>query len=82
MHVVCGGGLVTKSCLTLATPWSVALQAPLSTGLSRQESWSGSPFPSPGDLSDPRIEAGSPALQAVLYRLGYKGSPACSFVLS
>ena len=59
-----GGGLVTKSCLTLATPWTVACQAPLSMGFSRQEYWSGLPFPSPGDLPDPGIEPGSPALQA------------------
>ena len=39
-------------------------QAPLSRGFSRQEYWSGLPFPSPGDLPDPGIEAGSPALQA------------------
>ena len=39
------GGLVTKSCLTLATPWTVACQAPLSMGFSRQEYWSGLPFP-------------------------------------
>ena len=42
--------LVAKSGLTLATPWTVALQAPLSMGLPRQEYWSGWPFPSPGDL--------------------------------
>ena len=36
-----GGGLVAKSCLTLATPWTVACQAPLSMGFSRQEYWSG-----------------------------------------
>ena len=42
-----GGGLVTKSCLTLATPWTVAHQALLSMGFSRQEYWSGLPFPSP-----------------------------------
>ena len=36
-----------------ATPWTVACQAPLSTGFSRQECWSGLPFPSPGDLPDP-----------------------------
>ena len=41
----------------------VACQAPLSMGFSRQEHWSGLPFPSPEDLSDPGIEAGSPALQ-------------------
>ena len=58
-----GGGLVAKSCLTLATsPWTVACQAPLSMGFSRQECWSGSPFPSPGDLPDPGIEPGFPAL--------------------
>ena len=42
-----GGGLVIQSCLTLATPWTVAHQAPLPMGFSRQESWSGLPFPSP-----------------------------------
>ena len=46
-----------------ATPWSVARQAPLSMGFSRQEYWSALPFPSPGDLPDPRIKPGSPALQ-------------------
>ena len=56
--------LVTKSCLTLATPWTVACQAPLSVGFSKQEYWSGLPFPSPGDVPDPGIEPGSPALQA------------------
>ena len=54
----------TKSCLTLATPWTVACQAPLSMGFSRQEYSSGLPFPSPGDLSNPGIEPGSPVLQA------------------
>ena len=60
-----GGGLITKACLTLATPWTVACQAPLSMGFSRQEYWSGLPFPSPGDLPDPGIEARSPTLLAV-----------------
>ena len=59
-----GGGLVAKSCLTLAILWTVACQAPLSMGISKQEYWSGLPFPSPGDLPDPGIEPGSPALQA------------------
>ena len=40
--------LVTQACLTLATPWTAARQAPLSMGFSRQEYWSGGPFPSPG----------------------------------
>ena len=47
-----------------ATPWTVAHQAPLSMGFSRQEYWSGLPFPSPGDLPNPGIEPGSPILQA------------------
>ena len=46
------------------TPWTVAYQAPMSMGFSRQESWSGLPFPSPGDLPDPGIEPGFPALEA------------------
>ena len=58
-----GGGLVNKVCPTLATPWIVALLAPLSMGFPRQEYWGGLPFPSPGDLPDPGIEPGSPALQ-------------------
>ena len=45
------------------TPWTVAYQAPPSLGFSRQECWSGLPFPSPGDLPDPGIEPGSPTLQ-------------------
>ena len=45
------------------TPWTVAYQAPPSMGFSRQEYWSGLPFPSPGDLPDPGIEPGSPTLQ-------------------
>ena len=48
-----------------ATLWTVVCQAPLSMGFSRQEYWSGLPFLSPGDLPDPEIEPGSPALQAV-----------------
>ena len=46
-----------------ATPWTVALQAPLSIEFSRQEYWSGWPSPSSGDFSDPGIEPWSPALQ-------------------
>ena len=47
-----------------ATLWTVAHQAPLSMGFSRQDYWSGLPFPSPGDLPDPGIEPRSPTLQA------------------
>ena len=59
-----GGGLVAKLCLTLETPWTGAHQAPLSIRFSRQEYWSGLPFPSPGDLPDPGIKPRTPALKA------------------
>ena len=49
--------------LTLCNPGTAARQAPLSTGFSRQEYWSQSPFPSPRDLPDPGIKPRSPALQ-------------------
>ena len=53
------------SCIQLfMTPWTVAHQAPLSMGFSKQEYWSGLPFPSSGYLSDPGVEPRSPALQA------------------
>ena len=58
---------VAQLCLTLCDPmgWSHgAYQAPPSMGFSRQECWSGLPFPSPGDLPDPGIKSGSPTLQA------------------
>ena len=58
------GSLVAKSCPTLCTPWTVARQAPLSMGFSRQEYWNGLPFPSPGNPPNPGIEPLSPALQA------------------
>ena len=47
-----------------ATPWTVTYQAPPTMGFSRQEYWSGLPFPSPGDFPNPGIESRSPALQA------------------
>ena len=47
-----------------ATPWTIAYQAPPSMGFSRQEYWSGLPFPSPGDLPDPGIKPRSPEFQA------------------
>ena len=47
-----------------ATPWTVAYKSPPSMEFSRQEYWSGWPFPSPGDLPDPGIEPRSPVLQA------------------
>ena len=56
------------------TPWSIAHWAPLSTGFSRQEYWSGLPFLSPGDLPDPGIKPVSPALQADSWPLSHLGS--------
>ena len=58
-----------------ATPWTVAYQAPLSMRLSRQEYWSGSPFPSPGYLPDPGIEPGSPALESDTLTSEPQGKP-------
>ena len=52
-----------QSCL-FANLWTAALQTPLSKGFSRQEYQSGLPCPPPGDLSNPGIKPGSPALQA------------------
>ena len=54
---VCGKSLSHER--LFATPWTVARQAPLSMGFTRQEYWSGLPFPSPGDLPNPGIEPGS-----------------------
>ena len=51
-----------KTCPTLATPWTVACQAPLSLGFSWQIYWSGLAFPSPGDPPNPVIKSASPAL--------------------
>ena len=68
-------GLVTKLCLTLATPWTVACQAPLSMGFSRQEYYSGLPFPSPGDLPNPRTESVSFALAGGFYTTEPTGQP-------
>ena len=51
-------------CPTLATPWTVAHQAPLTMGFPMQEYWSGLPFPSPGDLPDLGTKSRSSALQA------------------
>ena len=60
-------GCVCVSCSVVSdsvTPWTIACQAPLSMEFSKQEYWSGLPFSSPGDLPDPGIKPGCPALQA------------------
>ena len=73
MHA-CSATLVVFSSVTLR---AVALQTPLPIASSRQEYWSGSPCPPPGDLPDPGIESTSesPALQADSYPLKHLGSP-------
>ena len=57
------------------TPWTVACQAPLSMGFSRQEFWSGLPFPTPGDLPDPGIEPTSPMLAGAFFTTGPPRKP-------
>ena len=58
-----------------AISWIIVHQAPLSLEFSRQEYWSGQPFPSPGDLPDPEIKPTSPALLTDFYHLSHQGSP-------
>ena len=76
-----------------ATPWKVTYQAPWSMGFSRQEYWSGLPFPSPGDLPNPGIEPGSPALQTealpseplgkrTMYKLNLSKNQSPNFLIS
>ena len=64
------------SCVQLfVTPWTVAHQAPPSMEFSRQEYWSGLPFASPRDLSDPGVKPMSSALQADSLPLSHQGNP-------
>ena len=57
------------------TPWTVALQAPLSMGFSRQDYWSGLSFPPPRELPNPGIEPASPALAGRFSTLSHQGDP-------
>ena len=61
---VAGSLCVCPQSLSNATPWTAAHQAPLTMGFSSQEHWSELPCPPPGDLPNPGIKLGSPALQA------------------
>ena len=79
---MCGGAYnfwsCSFSCSVMSdsvTPWTVAHQGPLTTGFSRQEYWSGLPFPSPGDPPDPGIEPASPALAGGFSTTERQGSP-------
>ena len=60
---------------SFASPWPVAHQAPLSIGFPKQEYWSGLPFPSPGDLTDPEIKPTPPDWQGDSLPLSHLGSP-------
>ena len=80
-----GTAVAAKSltCVQLfVTPWTVAYQAPPSMGFSREEYWSGFPFPSPGDLPNPGIEPRSPALQADALLSEPQGSPIYLYIKS
>ena len=66
---------VAQSRLTLCDPWTLAHQAPPSMGFSRQEYWSGLPFPSAGDLPNPGIKPRSPTLQADALTSAPAGKP-------
>ena len=74
--------LVTQSCPVLCNLWTVARQAPLSMGFSRQEYWSGLPFPSPVDLPNLGIEPRSPVLQADSLPPELSGKPMKAWVVS
>ena len=67
----CSRSVVSDS----VTPWTVAYQAPLSMGFSRQEYWSRLPFPSPGDLANSGIKPGAPALRADSLPIEPPGKP-------
>ena len=76
------GGLVTKSCLTLVTPWTAAYQAPLSMGLLWKEYWRRLPLPPSGDLPNPGTEPTSPVAPALAGRLSlsHLASPRIKFM--
>ena len=69
------GRACMPSVLDSASLWTIAHQAPLSMGFSRQEYWSGLPFPPLGDLPDPRIEPASPVLAGRFFTTKLPGKP-------
>ena len=64
------------------TPWTVAHQAPLSVGFSRQEYWSGLPFPSPGNLPNPESEPASLTSHALARRFFTTSAHCCMYIVS
>ena len=75
MYVKACESEVAQLCLTLCDPRTVAHQAPASVGFSRQEYWSGLPFPSPRDLPNPGMEPRSPTLQVEALTSAPPGKP-------
>ena len=73
LNCYCCCSLITKSCLILCNPTDG--NPPLSMGFSRREYWSGLPFPSPGDLSDPGTEPTSPELAGRFFTTEPPGKP-------
>ena len=69
--MVCGGGLVAKLCPTLAIPWTVARQAPLSMGFSRQEYWSGLHFLLQGIFPTQESNLGLLHCRQMIFQLSY-----------
>ena len=76
---VCVCVLVTQSCLTLCDPMDYSLPGCSTHEFSRQEYWSGLPFPSPEDLTNPGIEPGLPHCKQIFYHLNHQGSPITCF---
>ena len=77
---ICLCVLVVQSCLTLATPWTVTHQTPLSMGLARQEYFNELSFPSPKDLPNPGIEPMALILQQDILPMSHQGSSFCMLV--
>ena len=74
----CVGTQLLSHVRLFVTPWTITCQAPLSMEFSRQEYWSGLPFPSPGDLPNPKMEPASlasPALAGSFITTSYLRSP-------
>ena len=71
----CACAASLQSCPILCDPWTVARQAPRSVGFSRQEYWSGLPFPSPADLPHPRLNPGLLHRMQILYTWATRESP-------
>ena len=81
-HMFTCYGLVAKLCPTLATPWNIACQAPLSMEFSRQEYWNGLPFLLQGIFPSQGSNLGLLHCRQILYQLSYEGSPSYSHTFS